>query len=422
MAGPSTFARHVAGGLVREMWSDEALNEEILEEDPILGMSKKETNWGTNAVHHPLGWGGNQGVGRTAADAKRLKSHAQEDEFVLRTREMYSFLSLDGKLLRAFEYTKQKWLLVDPIKREGEKTIDRMRRRFCKTVHGNGIGILARITTGSNVATNTITLTDGNDLKQFERDYPIQTINTNATGGTLNDSGAEARIYSIGSEDNPTLTLNGVAWSTAFPSIAAGHYIVGSGTYDDDYFYGLDAFNPEWSSPSSLPADFLTCVRSANPGWLAGICTDGRNLSFLQAAKRGARLLVDRGEKPDTVLCSTRDFERFEFENKPELVKFPAEKMGKLNLGIEYTGAVIQGPRGPLKIVPSHWMPDDVMRVGKMEYLTFGSIGPLVHWDSDNGPKDMRTEDGTDSRELRAVSDPAFLNKRPGAWCRVKRG
>jgi len=62
------------------------------------------------------------------------------------------------------------------------------------------------------------------------------------------------------------------------------------------------------------------------------------------------------------------------------------------------------------------------MRVGKMEYLTFGSIGPLVHWDMDNGPKDLRTEDGTDNRELRAVSDPAFLNKRPGAWCRVKRG
>jgi hypothetical protein len=421
MAGPSTFARHVAGGLVSEMWSEEALNEEIITEEPVLGMSKKETNWGTNAVHHPLGWGGNQGVGRTFADAKRLKSHAQEDEFVLRTREMFATLSLEGKLLRAFEYNKQKHLLVDPIKREGERAIDIMRQRLSKAVHGNGVGILAGITSGSNVLTNTVTLTDGNDLKQFMKDYAIQTINTNGTGGTLNDSGAEARIYSVGSEDNPTLTLS-TTWAAAFPSIAAGHYIVGTGTYDDDYIYGLDGFNPEWSSPSSLPADFLTCVRSVNPGWLAGLSIDGRNLSFLQAAKKAARYLVDRGEKPDTVLCSTRDFERFEFENKPELVKFPAEKMGKMNLGVEYTGAVIQGPRGPLKIVPSSWMPDNVMRVGEMKHLTFGSIGPLVHWDMDNGPKQLRTEDGTDNRELRAVSDPAFLNKRPGAWCRVKRG
>lgn len=415
MAGPSTFARHVAGGLVREMWPDEALNEEIMEEDPVLGMAKKETDWGTDAVHWPLGWGGNQGIGRTFADAKRLKSHAQEEEFVLRTREMFAALSLEGKLLRAFEYTKKKFLLVDPIKREGEKTIDRMRRRFCKTVHGNGIGILARITSTSNVATTTITLTDGNDLKNFEQDTAIQTISVATTGGTLNDSGAEARVVSIGTEDNPTVTLS-VAWSTAFPSVAAGHYIVGSGTYDDDYFYGLDSFLP---SHTGSPGTLLSCDRDRNPGYLAGRCMTGTNLSVYQRIKQASRRLVDAGEKPSIYLLSTRNFEKFEFENKPELVKFPAEDMGKMKLGISYTGAIVQGPRGPIKVVPSHWMPDNVERCGREDTLLFGSIGPLVHWDDGNGPRDMRTEDGTDNRELRAVSDPAFLVKRPGAWVRV---
>jgi len=417
MAGPSTFARHVAGGLVREMWPDEALVEEVLGEDPILGMSKKETDWGTNAVHHPLGWGGNQGIHRTAAGAKRLKSHSQEDEFVLRTREMFAFLSLEGKLLRAFEQTKKKWLLVDPIKREGENAIERMRRRFCKSVHGNGIGILARITTGSNVSTNTITLTDANDLKQFERDYPIQTINTNATGGTLNDDGAEALVYSVGDEDNPTVTLS-TTWAAAFPSISAGHYIVGAGTYDDDYIYGLDAFLPSWSS-SSLPGDFLTCARNANPAWFAGRCMTGTNLSVYQRIWQSARKLVDAGRKPDTYLLSTRNFEKFCFENKPDLVKFPGEDMGKMKLGLTYQGAVVVGPRGPIKVLPSHWMPDDVERCGRMDTLKFGSIGPLVHWDTDNGPGDLRTEDGTDNRELRAVSDPAFLVTVPGDWMRI---
>ncbi len=419
MAGPSTFAAHVAGGIVREMWPDEALNEEIIEEEPVVGMSQKETDWGTGVVHPPLGWGGNQGIHRTAAGAKRLKSTAQQAEFQLSTREMYAFLSLEGKLLRAFEYTKQKWLLVDPIKREGERAIERMRRRFSKSVHGNGIGIWGRITSGSNVSTNTITLADANDLKNFEKDTPIQTLNTAATGGTLHNSGAEALVYSIGTEDSPTVTLS-TTWAAAFGgSLAAGDYIVGAGQYDDDYIYGLDSYLP---NHSGSPGTFLTCDRNVNPGWLAGRCMDGRNLTVFQRIKQAARKLVDAGEKPKDYLLSTRNFEKFEFENKPDLVKFPAEKMGKLNLGVEYTGAVVQGPRGPIRVIPSHWMPDDVERCGDISTLTFGSIGPLVHWDADNGPKDLRTEDGTDNRELRAVSDPAFLVKRPGAWMRVRTG
>ncbi len=417
MAGPSTFATQVAGGLVREMWPDESLNEEVLEEDAVLGMSKKETDWGTNAVHHPLGWGGNQGIHRTFAGAKRLKSAAKSAEFVLNTREMHAVLSLEGKLLRAFEFNKKKHLLIDPIRREGEKTIERMRRRFSKTVHGNGIGVIGRISTGSNVLTNTITLESANDLKNFEPETAFQTINTNATGGTLNDLGDEARVYSIGHYDNATITLE-TTWAVAFPSVAAGHYIVGAGQYDDDYFYGLDAFNPTWTS-AALPGTLLSCNRNLHPSWLAGIPISGANLTVLQRIKRAARYLVDAGEKPDTYLLSTRNFERFEFENKPELVKFPGEKMGKMNLGLEYTGAVVQGPRGPIKVLPLHWMPDEVERCGRMDTLVFGSIGPLVHWDTGNGPGALRTEDATDNRELRAVSDPAFLNKRPGAWVRV---
>jgi hypothetical protein len=65
------------------------------------------------------------------------------------------------------------------------------------------------------------------------------------------------------------------------------------------------------------------------------------------------------------------------------------------------------------------WMPDDVERCGRLDSVVMGSIGPLVHWDSDNGPRDLRTEDGTDNRELRAVSDPGFLVKRPSAWMRI---
>ena len=267
----------------------------------------------------------------------------------------------------------------------------------------------------SNVATATITLTSGNDLKNFEEDTAIQWEHTGLTGGAA--SVEEGRILSIGTEESPTLTLS-AAWSTIFPGIAAGDYLVYTGTYDDDFILGLDAFLP---LHTGTPGTFLTCDRNRNPGWLAGRCMSGANMSVYQRIKKAARLLTDAQQKPDTYLLSTRNFEQleFEFDNKLVLQKFPAAKVGKYELGIEYTGVVIQGPRGPIKVLPSHWMPDDVERCGQLDTLVLGSIGPLVHWDMDNGPGDLRTEDGTDNRELRAVSDPGFLVKKPGAWMRV---
>lgn len=415
--GPSTYARHVIGGLVRELWPDENLIEEVIDEEPLLGMCAKETDWGYAVVHHPLGWGANQGIGRSFADAKRTKGTASEAEFQIATREMFAALSLDGKLLRTFEYTKKKALLIDPVTREGEATIDRMKRRFSKAIHGNGVGVIGRIATTSTVNTATITLSDPNDLKNFERDAVLQVEATGLTGGTLKDGGAELIVLRIGTEDNPTVTFTTVA-NAAVPSIQAGDRLYFTGTYDNDFIIGLDGFLP---AHNGSPGTFLTCDRNQNPGWLAGRVMNGANLSVYQRIKRAARISVDAGNKPDVYLLSTRNFERFEFEmdNKLQYFKAPAADVGKYKLGVEYGGAIVQGPRGPIKVMPSHWMPDDVERCGELKTVVMGSIGPLVHWDMGNGPGDMRTEDGTDNRELRAVSDPALLVKKPGAWVRV---
>jgi hypothetical protein len=424
--GPSTLTQHIVGGLVREIWPDENLIEEVIEEDAVLGMCTKETDWGYSVVHHPLGWGANQGIGRTFADAKAYKSTPQQVEFQISTREMHAALSLEGKLLRTFEYTKKKALLVDPVTRAGELTIDRMRRRFSASIHGNGIGKIGRIATGSVVSTATITLDDANDLKNFEPDRPIQVEATGATGGTV--STEVAFVDTIGTEESPTVSLkdsagNAITWAAAFPSVpvAVGFRIYGVGTYNNDFIYGLDAFLP---SHTGSPGTFLTCNRNLNPGWLAGRCMTGTNLSVYQRIKKAARLSVDAGNKPDTYLLSTRNFEKLEFEldNKLQMQKFPAADVGKYKLGISYQGAVVQGPRGPIKVLPLMWMPDNVERCGEMDSLVMGSIGPLVHWDMGNGMgsmSSMRTEDQTDNRELRAVSDPAFLLKKPGAWVRV---
>jgi hypothetical protein len=419
--GPATYALHVAGGLVRELWPDESLIEEVIEEDPILGMCEKQTDWGFSVVHFPLGYGANQGIARTYTKARAIRSQAKQQEFQVSTREMYASLALEGKLLRTFEYTKKKALLVEPTKREGERTIDEMRKRFSKAVHGDGVGVVGRLTSTSNVATATITLDDANDLKNFQIDTVVQAEATGATGGALRSAGAEAIITGVGTYDNPTLTISG-NWNASIAAIAAGDRLYHTGTYDNDFIYGLGGFLP---LHTGSPGTFLTANRNLHPEWLAGRCMDGSTMSVYQRIKKAARLSFDGGGKPDTYILSTRNFEKleFEFDNKLVLQKFPAADVGKYKMGVSYSGVVVQGPRGPIKVLPSIWCPDTVERCGEMDTLVMGSIGPLVHWDMGNGPGGMtamRTEDAEDRRELRAVSDPAFVVKKPGCWVRVK--
>lgn len=422
--GPASYSDHIAGGLVRELWPDEALIEEVILKDSLLGAIEKDTSFDHAVRHFPLGWGGSQGIGRNAADAKRFKSRAKSQEFQVSTKEMYEFLSLEGKLLRAARAKgggKGKALLVDPVTREGERALANMRLRFSKSIHGDGVGVLGRISSGSDVGTSKITLTDGNDLKNFPVDTPLMVEHTGATGGTPLDG--EGRVLSIGDYENPTVTLtedgtNAANWDDVFPGIQAGDYLYLVGTYDDDFIYGMGAFNP---AHTGTPGTFLTCNRNLNPTLFAGHVMSGAGLSCLQRVKRAARILYDYGEEPDTYLVSTRKFESFEAEaeNKMRLDKVPAASVGKYNFGVNYDAYVVQGPAGPIKIMTSVFMPDDVERCGKLSTLLLGSIGSLVGWDVGNGPQNMRTEDSTDSRELRAVSDPAFVNKHPGAWIRV---
>lgn len=421
--GPSTKAQHVADSLVREIWPPEALIEEVIEEEPLLGLVSKETDWGHEVRHWPLRWGANQGVGRTFADAKRLKSQYTAEEFQHGTREMFAALSIEGKLLRTYTHTKKKALLVDPVTTAGELAIDRMRRKFSKAIRGNGVGVIGRIKSTSTLTSNTITLDDFNDLKNFEEDVAFQWTTDATGGGAVGGTGEEARIYSVGTEDSPTLTLNGVNWSDALPGITTTSYLVYTGTYNNDFIYGLDAYLPLHTGASGATpiTTFLTCNRPRNPGFLGGRCMTGTNLTVYQRIWKAARKLVDAGEKPDYYDLSTRNFEQllFEMDNKLTLMKETAADVGKYKMGVTYQGVVIQGPRGPIKVMPSHWAPDNVERCGRLDTLVMGSIGPLVHWDDSNGPGDLRTEDGTDNRELRAVSDPGFLVKRPGAWMRV---
>lgn len=413
MPSAATYTNY---GLVKDLWPQKALYEGIFEGSPSLGLFKKDTTFAERVRYVSVGYGHSQGIAPTFGDAKQYKSADKSVAFQVQKRSIYGTFSIDGLLWRTYEYGKNKGILVDPLTRGGKNLMRGMKNRLSRLMWGNGVGSIGRLTAASNPASATVTLRNSEDLRNFQPDMPVQSESTGATGGTIN--GGVALVSSVGTYDTPTVTFT-QAFNAAITGGAASDFLYAIGTYDAAPIIGFEGWNPDHSG---APGTFLSANRNVAPEWLAGVVLDARGKSPKQRIMMAARRVKDMGGKADTYFMSTVNFESLVFELGDKVIntKAPAAPIGKVKLGITYDGVEVMGPDGPIQVFPDAWMPNDVERCGQRDTCYFGSLGEFIHWDDGSSPSDLRVEDASDAREIRAVGDIAFINEFPAFWCRVR--
>lgn len=406
--------------LIRDLWPQKSIYEALFDNSPVLGVPRKDTNFGEKIRYVAVGYGSPQGIGVGFGDAKQFKTASKAVEFQVQKRSYYGAFSIDGLLYRTAKYTGNKALLVDPMARESRNLMRQMKNDLSTYLHGNGVGVLGRMTAASTPTSSaTITLRTGADIRRVEVGMALQTEATGATAGTINPG--YVTVSSIGgTETAPTITVDQSNWATGIPAVAASDYIYRYGTYDLAPLIGFDGWNP---SHSGSPGTFLSVNRNLYANRLAGYTLDGTKMTPRQRALRAARIVADAGFDANTYFMSTRQWENLANElqaaNQLKFSKVPAAPVGKISVGTTYEAIELMGPTGKLEIFADPWMPDDVERCGDRETIYIGSLGELVHWDDDATPGSPMLEDAADAREVRAVGDMAFVNECPAAWCRV---
>ena len=395
------------------------MQEALLKGSPILGLPRKVTNLAERIHYVPVFTSPPIGGFRGFADAKQHKSPGSEESFQVRKKSVYGAFSIEGLLWRTAEYGGDRGIIVDPLAAKSKQLVEDMRVKLSTYIHGNGVGFLGRMTAASTPTSSaTITLRSGSDLRRFEKDMPLQTESTGATGGTVNPG--YVIVTAVGTEANPTITVSGANWAAGIPAVAASDYLYLKGSYDDAPVYGFDAWLPDHSGS---PGTFLGVNRNTMPERLAGKVLDGTNMSAFQRATRAARLVHDAGGRPDTYLMSTRNYEALTFELQAQgrlrFSKEPASPVGKIKLGIDYDCIELAVPGGTMKVFCDPFMPDDVERCGQRDTMVLGSLGDLIHWDEQAGPSNPMLEDAQDAKEIRAIGDIAFWIENPAFWCRV---
>lgn len=411
-----TPARSSDYKLLRELWPQKSIYEVLLNISPTIGIMRKDTSFYEKKRYIGVGYSSPQGIGPTFGDAKDAKSASQAVEFGITPYSMYGAFSMEGLLMRRAQSDKA--IIVDPMKRESKNLIHTWMREISRYVHGNGGGALGQF---SAVSTTTATLTSATALRSFEPNMLLQTSTTDGTSGSVNSG--YVTLSSVTDDDATPQLVASANWSTGIPAVGSSDYVFRRGCFGN-VISGFEAWNPLWSQ-SSLPSAFKGVTRSTFPTRLAGIPLDARKLSPRMAALRAARLVHDRGGKPDTYLLSSSDWENLSNElQSAGLLKYsqvPAQGIGKFNFGIKYDAITLMGPAGPIDCIADPDAPAGIGRMLQRDTWVIASLGELVHWiDGANPSGNGMLEDAADAVEFRLVGDLEMYCEAPGFNCRVR--
>jgi len=413
---------------VTEVWDDKDIHQAVIEASPTLGLLPKVENFTEKKRWITVGSAANGGVAGTYAGAKRTKSPSKADEFELSHKHTHAAFSVDGFMLRQAKYGNDKTVLIDFVENEATNIVEVVKRDLGREVRGNGGGAIARIASGG-ITTNTITLTDANALRYFERGMTFALSAADGTTGSLK-SGEAVVEQIIWDPAAPKIVVTATNLTDDIPGAAALDYIFKVDTFGTR-MGGIGGWLPNWSA-SSLPGTWRGVDRNKDPAKLAGHTVDCRSKSPRQAVFHSLSHLASIGAASDLYITSTRNWEKLANELSAAgaltTMKAPAEKIGGFSFGVEYEAIKMVGPRGSCKIVADPDQADDHDFALTKSTWSLLSMGPLVHWNMPGGHGGISAnrgegmlEDAADQVEYRLVSDHELACRLPFHNARVLR-
>jgi len=290
--------------LIRSLWPDAAIAEQILKASPLMGIFPKDTKFGEKIRYVTVGTSGPQGLG-DFDNAKRNKSASTAEEFQVQLASYYGNFSIAGDIWRRAKFTGNKALLKDPMTRESKNLMMGAKNDFSSFIHGNGGGALGRTTTASDYTTQTVTLTNLVDKRRLVKGMTLWAATTDGTSGT--QLAGSVTVNSVQSTSTATtITVSNSSWQAGIPGLASStqYYLFRAGAFGpSNVFYGLDAWLP---NHGGSPTTFLGVTRTNAADQLAGLNLDLRGKTPRQRVMLAAQASADTGQADGRIIYAQR--------------------------------------------------------------------------------------------------------------------
>lgn len=385
-----------AAGL-KQMYSPEKVKNLVYADHPLLALVPKMENFvGENYVQ-PIIHSNPQGASATFANAQANKTASKIKKFTITTNKDYALASIDNETILASKNNSGAFMSAVTLETDG--AFATAARSLAISLYGSGTGKIGKVKSDYSSGT-TIYLSQAADIVHFEVGMKIN-FSTADGGGSV--------IATKPTVDAIDRNLGTITVSDA-TNVLANHYIFRDGDYDSK-LKGLAAWLPASVSGSD---SFFGLNRSVDVSRLAGIQYDGSASPIEEALISAASRLAREGGKPTHCFMS--------YEKYAELEKSLGSKVQYIDLKTEvdvgFRGIVVNGPRGPIKVIADQDCPADkayLLQLDTWKLLSRGQAPQILNMDG----LDKLRDASADSIELRVGYYGQLSCSAPGYNCAI---
>jgi len=377
---------------LKQHYTDDMVMNLVYKDNPLLALMPKYESFGGKNLPIPLLYGNPQGRSATFATAQSVgaSSYSKIDDFVLTRVKDYAIATIDNETLEASKGNANAFMEAATTEIDG--AINALTRSLAIAMYRDGSGAIGQVSAEpAEAATTVITLKEANDVTNFE--VGMQVVIWSATsGGSQRTTDGSDNTWLITNIDRSagTITLDDAYTSSG--TIAANDYIFVDGDRGAK-LKGLDAWVPS-SAPSAT--SFFGVDRSVDTIRLGGNRYDGSALPIEEALIEGAARAAREGAKIDHYFVN--------YETYAELQKALGAKVQYVDLKataeIGFRAIQINGPRGPINVVPDQNCQSDVAWGLQLNTWKLYSLGKAVRVIDTDGLQMLRqaSSDGVEVR------------------------
>lgn len=389
---------------LKEHYTNDRVENMVYRDNPLMAMMAKMEDFGGKNLPIPIIYGNPQGRSANFATAQANKTSTQVKDFVLLRASDYSLASIQNEVLEASKGNANAFMEAATTEIDG--AIQAATRSLAIAMYGSGSGTIGVIAASTNLAANIIQLTNPDDITNFELGQVLQVSATD--GGTVVRSGT-LNITGLDRDLGTVTTLQNL--STAIAAVAAGDFVSIQGDYSAKV-KGLAAWLP---AVAPAPGDsFFAVDRSSDATRLGGIRFDGTNQPIEEALVAAASRAAREGARIDHCFMNYTKFSDLEkaLGSKVQYIDL------KVTAEVGFRGMTINGPRGPIKVIPDQNCQSNVAYMLQLDVWKLYSLGKAPKILDTDGLKMLR-DSASDSVEVRVGYYAQVGCRAPGWNCRV---
>ncbi len=378
---------------LKEHYTDQRVENLVYKDNPFLALAPKYENFGGRNLPIPLIYGNPQGRSATfaTAQARGALTNSLVEAFTLTRVKDYSIATIDNETLEASKGNANAFMEAATTEIDG--AINSLTRSLAVAMFRDQTGWIGQVSVEptETAGTFSVTLANVNDVTNFEVGM-VLVIWSATSGGTQRNCDGTATTFPVAAINRSTGVLTLTGTYNASGTIAANDFIFVNGDR------GLKMAGLESWIPASAPGStaFFGVDRSIDVTRLGGQRYAAANIPLEEALSEGASRVAREGGKIDHYFMDYSKYAQLEksLGSKVQYVDL------KVNADVGFRGIMLNGPRGPVKVIPDQNCPSNRCFGVQLDTWKLYSLGKAVRVIDTDGLQMLRqaSADGVEVR------------------------